>query len=830
MTLICAPAGYGKTSLTIDWLSTLDVPVAWLSLDESDNDPVRFLTYLVNAFKQVLPEVGEPSLAMLQSPQLPDPETLLVPLLNEVEATAQLLMLVIDDYHLIQFPAIHQFLNFLVDYQPAWLHTVIVSREDPPFPLHRLRARGQLAEIRQENIRFTLDETANFLKRLLGRELTEENIQAIEHRTEGWVTGMQLLALSLQDRPDATSFIRSFTGSDRFILDYLFEEVFHRQAAGVQDFLVKTSILENLSAELCAAVTGRDDSRQILHTLDQANLFVHRLDHTQTWFRYHRLFLDLLKHRLRLQYGARQDDLHRKASQWYEENGFLQEAVSHALAGSDWTHGLELIYQASDQMLKTGAVATLLRWFGVIPVESILSKVEYCLTYAWPLLLASKLNEADIFLETAEKLAADQPVLLGEVASAQAFQAQSRGDEQRLVMYSERALSLLPESDVSTRSIVSMNLGIAYWHFGVMEKAEHRLNEALTAAHQGENKYAEVTALFFIGRVHAVRVRLRQAAGVFKSIADLHLRLPIIGLVYLDLSMVHYELNELETASQYLEQAIEFIGEKGNQEFQLAGLMQRARFMAASGQQQAALELLETCGQLSISAEIPQRTQLRLAACIVEIAHVCGNLEMAAAWAERASSGSDAHPFYRFLSLSSVRMLMAEGRKDEASELLRDCVEKAQAGGWGYGLIFLHTLQSLTAPDLDSAVEFLAQALSMAHPEGFIRTFLDQGENLVPLLREAARRGVHPAYVGKILSAFERQSIQTSLPSGVEPLSERELEVLHLLAAGFTNRQIADQLVVSISTVKSHVHHISGKLQVSNRTQAVARARELELL
>ena len=830
LTLICAPAGYGKTSLTIDWLSSLDLPAVWLSLDSNDNDPVRFLTYLINAFRQVLPEVGGPSLAMLQSPQLPDPESLLVPLLNEIEVSDQPLILVIDDYHLIESPSIHQYLNFLMDYQPAKLHTVIASREDPPLPLHRLRGRGQLVELRQENLRFTEEETNQFLKRILGKELSSESIQAIEHRTEGWVTGMQLLALSLQNHPDATDFIRSFTGSDRFILDYLFEEVFHHQDEAVQDFLVKTAILENLCAGLCETVTGRADSGEIIHSLDQSNLFVHHLDHSQTWFRYHRLFLDLLKHRLRTEYGEDQHVLHLKASHWYEENGYLEEAVSHALAGSDWNRGLALIYEASDQMLKSGAVMTMLRWFSKIPVESILAKPEYCLTYAWPLLLASQLNESEMFLNTAEELAAGQPKLLGEIAAAQAFLAQSKGNEQQMVRYSERALSLMPKTDVSSRSVVAMNLGIAYWHYGEMEKAEQRLNEAATAARQGGNKYAELTALFFIGRVHAVRGHLRQAAGIFNSILDLQARMPIIGLVYLDVSMLQYELNDLDKAEQTLEKGIEFIGEKGNQEFRVAGLFQKARFMTARGQQEAALVLLEECGRMNTSDDFPIRTRVRLASCIVETALACGNLALAESWAETASAGSDAHPFYRFLSLTPVRLWMAKGQMSQAAEDLKASVAKAEEKGWGYGLVYLHILQSMTAPNLDTAIEYLKKALSLAHLEGFIRTFIDRGESLIPVLREAARRGLYPEYVGQILSSYETQSEHGNLPPDVEPLSERELEVLHLLAAGLTNRQIADQLFVSVSTIKSHVHHISGKLQVSNRTQAVAKARQLGLL
>jgi LuxR family maltose regulon positive regulatory protein len=336
--------------------------------------------------------------------------------------------------------------------------------------------------------------------------------------------------------------------------------------------------------------------------------------------------------------------------------------------------------------------------------------------------------------------------------------------------------------------------------------------------------------LFFIGRVHAVRGHLRQAAGVFNAIVGLQVRMPIIGLVYLDLSIVHDELNDLETSEQYLEQGIEIIGTKGHQEFQIAGLMQKARLMTAKGDQQIALQVLEKCSQISNSSDIPQRTQGRIASCIVETTLACGDLEQAVLWSEKAITGSDAHPFYRFLHLSHVRLLMAQRKMAEALEQIKALTDKASAAGWRYGLVYLHVLQTLSAPDMDTAVDFLAKALRIAHPEGFIRTFIDRGEELIPFLREAALRGKQSEYIGEILAAYTEQPAHPALPLGIEALSERELEVLHLLAAGLTNRQIAEQLIVSISTVKSHVHHISGKLDVSNRTQAVARARQLGLL
>jgi LuxR family maltose regulon positive regulatory protein len=435
-----------------------------------------------------------------------------------------------------------------------------------------------------------------------------------------------------------------------------------------------------------------------------------------------------------------------------------------------------------------------------------------------------------MYLETAENLAPERSVLMGEVAAAQAFLARTMGNEQRLVRYSEQALALIPKTDLSARSIVAMNLGIAYWHNGDMEKTEQTLSEILSGTQQSGNKYAELTSLFFLGRVHAVRGHLRQAIDIFKNIVALKVRMPIIGLVYLDLSALHYELNDLEACEKYLELGEDLIGTKEHLEFQIAGMMQKARLMVAKGDYPGALSILESCSQISNSADIPLRTQHRIASCIVELAIACEDVEQALAWSAKASEGADAHPFYRFLSLSTVRLLMAKGEKSEALERINEWKQTAEVAGWDYGMVHLCLLKALASPDMDSAIHPMTGALSTGQPEGFIRTFIDLGSDLVPILREAARRGVQPEYVGKILAAYGEQPGQTALPPEIEPLSDREMEVLRLLAAGLTNKQIADQLFVSISTVKSHVHHISSKLDVSNRTQAVARARQLNLL
>ena len=613
------------------------------------------------------------------------------------------------------------------------------------------------------------------------------------------------------------------------MLDYLFEEVFHRQPREVQSFLLKTSILEHLSAGLCEAVSGDKDSKKILEGLDHSNLFILPVDQTQTWYRYHRLFLDLLRHRLRLQNEISRQALHRNASLWYEEQGYLENAVNHALEGEDWSRAADLINQISDSMLKGGAVATLVGWFRRIPQEVICSRPEYCLTYAWALLLASEVKAADFYLKKAEATAPASGSLIGEIAAAQAFLAQSIGDEHLLVEQSERALSLLPKNDISSRGIVALNLGIAYWHQGHMEKVERTMREAFTASRQTGNKYAEVTSVIFLGRVFAVRGQLQQAAGYFKRVVDTKVRGPVVGLAYLDLSALEYEWNHQQASEKYLEQGHELIGTRSNFEFQVAGLMQKARLLMAQGEHRRALQVLEESWTLEHVADIPVRTRARLAALMVEIALAVGDLDVAGRYAEQVTIDQDAHPFYRFINLTTIRMLLAKNKNAEASGLLEAAYHTAETSGWQYGKVVLCLMRSLAAGDHGSALEHLKEALTLAHPAKLIRSFVDHGAALIPLLKEAAHQGIHPEYVGEILAAFDEDS-RESLPPGLEPLSDRELEVLRLLAAGMTNRQIADQLIVSISTVKSHVHHISGKLDASNRTQAVSRARKLGLL
>ncbi|MBC8450567.1 MAG: hypothetical protein H8D78_22765 [Chloroflexi bacterium] len=460
LTLVSAPAGFGKTTLLSEWTQQSEFSVAWVSLDRDDSDPARFWAYFIAALQTVQADVGEGALAVFQSPQPPPIEAILTTLINEIATLPDPFALVLDDYHLIQAQPIHSALAFLLDHLPPQIHLVIAGRADPPLPLARLRGRGQLTELRETDLRFTLDEAATFLNQVMGLGLSAEDVAALEARTEGWIAGLQMAALSMRGRKDIPGFIAAFTGSHRYILDYLMEEVFQQQSADVQDFLLKTSILERFTAPLCDAIAEREDSHDVLLALERANLFIVPLDESRQWYRYHRLFADLLRHRLQI--AGPQDlvpHLHTRASQWYEAEGFAAGAVHHALAGSDWERAATLILDVSETMLKRGELVTLLGWLQALPAEVVRVRPQLCLTYGWALILTGQLDAAESYLGQAEGAAQDDAALLGDIVSAQAFIARIRGDDSRTIELSQRALSLLPQDDLSARSIVAVNLG-----------------------------------------------------------------------------------------------------------------------------------------------------------------------------------------------------------------------------------------------------------------------------------------------------------------------------------------------------------------------------------
>lgn len=824
LTLISAPAGYGKTTLITEWLGQLSIvhSVAWLSLDEQDNDPTLFLKYLIAAIRAVHRSYGEGLDAILSSPQQPPPEVVLTALLNELAAIDSPVMLVLDDYHVIQTPPIHQQVNFILDHMTHQAHLVILTREDPLLPIPRLRARGLVNELRQDDLRFTEAEAADFLERVMGLVLSPEDVAALDRRTEGWIAGLQLAALSMKGRDDIKGFIETFTGSSRYVLDFLIEEVFDKQPAEVQDFLLKTSLLDRLSAPLCDAILERRDSQKVLESLEGANLFIVPLDQSRQWYRYHRLFAELLRHRLRA--SSSEQLLHQRASLWFEAEGFIAEAIQHAQAGSDWDRARELIQNINTDMLKRGEVETLIRWYQVFPADVVQSNPKLCFDYCWPLLLAGKYDAAAPLLERVEMMAETMPEFLGEVYAAQAYLARGYGDHALMVEKSQRAMALLPESSLTSRGVVAINLGLVYWHMGQMQAAEDMLAEALEAGQATENYYAVMTALIFQGRVLAVRGQLHQAAEYFERAIQQGGEMPINAMAHLDLATLQYEWNELAKSEEHLQKAIRLSRQGRNDEFLMASWMLQARLRAAQGDLPGADEALGKAWALVRSGVIPVATASRLDSAQVRL--LLAKNESTAGWGQKLTETVDCHPFYRFLGVTKARIFP----EPHAREYLDGLSQAARSNGWEYGLVAILALQTSLAETNEAALEFITEALHRAEGGGFIRSFAETGEKIVPILQEAAQQGIRPEYVGQILKAFSSKGKTAASFSMVDPLSERELEVLRLVTAGLSNREIAEKLIISPGTVKTHVHNVCGKLGVRNRTEATSRAKELDLV
>lgn len=829
LTLISAPAGYGKTSMAVEWLHELGYPVAWLSLDAMDNDPARFLSYLISAMQSVQPEIGKTVSALVQSPQRPPAEVLITQLLNDLEAYTEVLILVLDDYHVINNLTIHQQISFLLEHLPVNIHMAILTREDPLIPIGRLRARNQVLEIRQDGLRFNLEETENFMRQVMQLKLSREDILALERRTEGWAAGLQLVGITLQGLPDQKSFIQQFTGSTRFILDYLMEEVVNRQPENIRDFLLSTSILERLCGPLCEVLTGQPGGGEILEKLEQSNMFIVPLDQSGTWYRYHALFAELLRHELnKVEQTPGIAHLHQKASQWFEAQEIIAEAIQHSLAAKDWVKAAQLIGQVSDGMLMHGEVMTLLRWLEILPDQLINSHYELCMTYIWVLLLTGKYDQVKPVLEQVGRLVNPGSVELGQVATARAYLARCIGDNQDVIKTSRLALALLPDTDVAQRSNLLMNLGMVYWQDGRLDEAMPTLVEAQEKASQAANLYAQLTSELFLARIHVSKGELHEAAQQYPSIIDRGPQIPVTILAYFDLGFLNYEWNELEHIEGYLQQGLDLCRLTGNLEFRIAGLILKVYVALANQDWDAASRLSD---QIYLSAgNLAAQVVGRCIACKAQTALAVGDFEAAHHWLDQNRDSMDSHPFYRFVNLIRPRLLIAEGKIRQAAEELEQCYLDATQFHWGYAQVAVRVLQALAASAPKKGLEYLADALHKGYPEGFIRTFVDAGIGLVPLLQEATKQGITPDYSEKILGAFgSRPKPSSGRVKLIEPLSEREVEVLALVTAGLSNREIARKLFISPGTAKTHMHNLCGKLGVRNRTEAAIRARELGL-
>ena len=860
LTLVSAPAGFGKTTLVADWLQQAGWPFTWLSLDEGDNEPTRFLSYLGAALGRIHDGWSQPVEMALRAPQPPSPQTVVAALINEITASELGLVLALDDYHAIFNPAIHETLIFLLDHLPPVMHLVLVTRADPPLPLARLRARGQLTEIRADDLRFTVGEAAAFLNQVMDLSLAPEQITTLEARTEGWIAGLQLAALSLQglgSGEDVAGFMDAFAGSHRYVMDYLVEEVFSRQPFPIQEFLLQTSILKRLCGPLCDAIL---DERQmtkdeggtssvlrpssggqaILQYLEDHNLFTIPLDHERRWYRYHHLFADLLRDRLRQTQPEREPGLHRRAAAWYERHELMEEAVHQALKARDYDLAIRLIQQVAFSLWQHSKTYTLLSWMRAMPEALVRSDTSLCVDYAAALTVTGQLDAVEPWLQAAEARLLEQaasptaPFSLGHVYNLRAYLARFRSTPAEALAFSRRALEHTPADRLDVRGPTLLHMGHACLLNGDTSGADQVLTEACDTCQAVNHPAAYLSAAHYLARLRIYQGRLREAQSIYQAAAEFVAEqgeLVCAGIEQIGLGDLLREWNDLEAAAQHIDEGLRLAEMGGDFVFLRDGYLARARLEQALGNLDEALAFVHRAGEVVRHHHSPWETALvghwKVRLCLAR-----GDRAGAAAWARTCGLSPDDQPRFldEFGHLTLAQVLLVQGHLDEAERLLERLREAAEsAGRWGR-LIHILIAQALVRQaegDEARALICLERSLGLAEPEGYVRTFLDAGPEMATLLRRALDRGIAPGYVARLLAALDEPVPDQPL---VEPLTPRELEVLHLIAAGLRNQEIADQLVISPATVKRHISNIYGKLGVSHRTQAVAHARELGLL
>jgi LuxR family transcriptional regulator, maltose regulon positive regulatory protein len=873
MTLVCTPAGFGKTTLLGEWARSSTRPVAWLSLDEGDNDPARFWRYVAAALDQVRPGTGARVGALLRGPEPSALEAVVAAVINELAAQSGEILLVLDDYHLIQAAPIHHTLGVLLEHLPASLRLVLASRADPPLPLARLRARGQLAELRQRDLRFTSEEAAALLRSAVGPELPEAAVAVLAKRTEGWVAGLQLAALSLRGHGDVPGFVEGFSGSHRFVLDYLAEEVLDRQPEPLRAFLLETSVLERLCGPLCEAVTGRAESQLLLERMERANLFLVPLDEERRWWRYHQLFADLLRARLQQEQPERVAELHRRAAAWSEAYGLVDDAVRHALAAGDAGWAAWMVEQHFDAVVRHAEGATLDLWLAALPAELVRSRPRLRLAQAVWALIGGRLEEVEPLLEDAERALAasgDEPYepSVGRAASLvanapasialmRADLARRRGDAESTTAFGQRALTHLTEDDRALRLLVDWYMAVGDWLHGRLPEAEDALTGLVAKQRAAGEHYLAVRPAYDLGQVQRARGHLGAALHTYQRTLEIAVEagrpLPPAGMAHVGLAEVLYERGELQAALNHASQGAGLCRHLAYNLPLLAGLAILAWIRHAQGDRAGAAAALREAERVGPnSAAVGLLNPIPALRARLALAH--GEVAEAARWAKEHGLGADDDPSYprerEYLILA--RVLLAERAPAQALGLLGRLHVKATGQRRTGSVIEIQALRALArsaSGDQFGAQAALAEALALGQPEGYLRVFVDEGPLMAALLHKLlrGRRQARPAaivtaprdYLARLVDAFEQAGLPIRPPIGpggvvvpglVEPLTARELQVLGLLADGKPNQAIAEELVVTLDTVKSHVTHIFDKLGVTNRTQAVSRARELGLL
>ncbi len=847
LALVSAPAGFGKTTLVSTWLEDRE-PVGWFSVDEGDNDPVRFLSYFVAALQQVDGGIGQSLQRVLNSPQLPSTESAMTMLINDIVGVDRPLILVLDDYHLIDSRYVHEVLRFLLENQPPTMHVIIVTREDPPFSLANLRARGQLVELRADDLRFTPEETLRFLRDSMGLDVSADIAAILEQRTEGWAAGLQMAALSLKDQGDIGRFVDSFGGSDVFVLDYLTEEVLRRQPEHVQAFLLQTSILDRLHAPLCDAVTGRDDSQAMLETLQQENLFLIPLDNRRLYYRYYHLFLDVLRSHLNRKHASLIPDLHRRAARWYAGHAMFEEAIDHALKGQDYEEAVGMLEQVAEDTLMRGEALILRRWLESLPEDVILSSPHLCIFHALTLLLAWKQPAVEARLQAANA----QGTLTGEVAAVKSLISVIQETSDQVVAYAQQALEHLPESSVLLRDLAHWSIALGHYLGGDEATAHRLLTEATVRSNARGNVFIALLALYLLAVSQMAQGYLNRVEELYRqmvSIVDLQERRIIFsGLASLAYGDLLRERGDLEGAERYLEEGIALSRQFGTPVLLVNVYTDLARTKHSQGDVEAAFDLINRAEQHARQEGAHPFAMVQLETFRIQFLIAANRLSEVEPWlAERTHPDRDLpytlYPDVPFVcemeSFTLVRVLLAQGRHAEAAALVEHTLEMAYVPALRIEGLLLKALVLHAAGEPEAAFSALGESLMLAEPEGFCRLFADEGPAMDALLRDYLKASrAAPAveqYARYLLANIEaptrpHEAPRRQAPVLVEPLSDRERDILALVADGLTNQEIALRLSLSLNTVKWHLYNAYSKLSVRNRTEAVTRARELGLL
>lgn len=841
LTLVSAPAGFGKTTLVSAWIDVCGRQAAWLSLDDADNDAMRLLVHMIAALRTIDTSIGERVLNMLQSIQ-PTADSTLTVLISDIAETPHKFVLVLDDYHTLNSRSIDAAMAFLIDHMPPNMHLVIATRTDPHLPLARLRARDQLTELRAADLRFNAAESAEFLQQTAGLQLAAEAVNTLEKRTEGWIVGLQLAALSMQGQPDAHRFIDAFAGDHPFVLDYLVEEVLQNQPAHVQAFMLRTSILERLCAPLCDALINDPaiSGQEALDYLERANLFLIPLDDQREWVRYHHLFAEALQARLLKQQPDLVPSLHRSASLWYTQHNAPDDAIQHALAGHDYTRTADLLEQQWSYLNLTYFQSP--RWLGwvkALPDELVRGRFALNVGYAWELLNIGDLDAAETRLQDAERWLQTQPEraalhdspeflsLWAQLYLARTYHAQARGDFPTAVHHARRGLEIAADTDYLTRAVAASLLGLSYWANGDLDAAYQLIAEGMASFHQAGNPSFGISPASALADIRRTQGRLHDAIGAYERSLQIVLDHgePVLqgaADLYLGMSLLYDEMGDGENTRLYRQRS-ETLGEQAaSPGWKSRHALSQAQFQAGEGHFDAALSLLNTAERLQYSSPLPDMRPIPAQKARLWIKQ--GKLHHALAWADERGLTIDGELSYlsEYEYITLVRLLMAVDQHGDALRLSDRLLAAAQDRITSrIELLNLQALVHHARGDIAAALVPLERALSLAAHGGFYRIFLDEGATMRDLLATARR--IMPEYVDRLLATPSVQPL-------IDPLSPRELDVLRLIADGLSNQAIGDRLFLALSTVKGYVANIFGKLHVERRTEAVARARELGLL